>query len=96
MPETKISKQQIEVYMNKRKEGNTQNISAAKAGFSERSARNVENRNFQVTDKPRDWRTREDKFANVWDAELVPMLNEDPGLQAIIVIPESWHNPFFY
>ncbi|MBE9169615.1 hypothetical protein IQ238_19500 [Pleurocapsales cyanobacterium LEGE 06147] len=31
--------------------------------------------------KPRNWRTREDPFASVWDKELVPILNANPELK---------------
>ena len=31
--------------------------------------------------KPRDWRTRKDPLVNVWESELVPMLERQPQLQ---------------
>ena len=82
MPGKKIDRNQIGLYMKHRKEGKSQIVAAAKAGFSERSARNVEKRQFQEARKKRHWRTKEDPFENVWESELVAMLEQNPRLQA--------------
>ncbi len=68
--------------MKYRKEGKPQIVAAAKAGFGERSARNIKQRNFRETKSPHNWRTKEDPFKNVWDSELVSMLEHSPRLQA--------------
>lgn len=68
--------------MKYRKEGKSQVISAAKAGFSERSARNIQNRQFQEAKSKRVYRTRKDPFEDVWESELVPLLEKNPNLQA--------------
>lgn len=82
MPGRKINKIQIGLYMKHRKEGKPQITAAAKAGFSERSARNVEKRQYREAHAERDWKTRKDPFEQVWDSELVPMLDKNPTLQA--------------
>jgi hypothetical protein len=51
---------------------------AAAAGMSERSARTrPEDVLTSATRTPRDWRTRPAPFAEVWDAEVVPLLEAD-------------------
>lgn len=82
MPGKKINRIQIELYMKYRKEKRTQKVSAAKAGFSERSSRNIAQRDFQPAKAKRNWLTKKDPFETVWDKELVPMLEKHPSLQA--------------
>lgn len=82
MPGQRIKSKQIALYMNYRKDGYTQITAAAKAGFCERSARNIQNRNHQTAVGERDWRTRKDPFEDVWHSELVPLLEDRPRLQA--------------
>lgn len=86
MPGTRITDQQVRLYMNKRKH-HTQELAAAKAGISVRSARRIERDALLPSQKPRRyWRSRPDPFAGVWDAEVVPMLAGTPQLQAITVL----------
>jgi hypothetical protein len=82
MPGKRINFIQIGIYMKYRKEGNTQEVAAAKSGFSERSARNLKNRDYKEAKANRTWTTRKDPFAKVWDSELVPLLEKNPTLQA--------------
>lgn len=88
MPGRKINESQVKLYMNLRKEGYTQQTSAAKAGFSERSARNIEKRGYHVAPTPIRGSTRADPFTNVWETELVPMLEKEPRLQAKTLLEE--------
>ena len=81
MPGKRITKQQVKLYMENRKE-NSQKIAAAKAGFCERSARNVEKQGFEPVKVKRNWRTRKDPFDEAWENELLPLLQKEPGLQA--------------
>jgi hypothetical protein len=70
--------------MDARKAGCTQLTAAAKAGFSERSGRRIEAGTHQPKQgQPRDWRTRADPLAQVWDSELEPMLQREPKLEAM-------------
>ena len=75
MPGQRITKQQVKIYMEKRKDGDTQIIAAAKTGISERSGREIE-QGKHCSQKPacKPWRTRKDPFEKVWDSDIVPML----------------------
>ena len=67
----------------------SQVAAAAKAGISERSARRIEGGEMLPSQKPaRDWRTRKDPLAGVWDAEVVPLLRSDPLLNAVTLLEE--------
>ena len=68
--------------MQSRKNGKSQKIAAAQNGFSERSARNIEKRNFTEARPNHSWRTRKDPFETVWKNEVVPLLDKSPYLQA--------------
>ena len=54
MPGKRITKQQIRLYMESKQKGKVQKIAAAQAGFSERSARNIESRRYQSAHNQRD------------------------------------------
>ncbi|MDF6651854.1 IS21 family transposase, partial [Escherichia coli] len=72
--------------MSKRKH-HTQEVAAAKAGISVRSARNIEHDGRLPSQKPRRyWRSRPDPFSEVWESEVVPMLVNAPRLQAITIL----------
>lgn len=87
MPGSWITKQQVKIYMTSRHRGYTQTTSAAKAGISERSAREIESGKWMDPNKQsRHWRTRHDPLETVWEAELVPMLEKTPALQAITLL----------
>lgn len=69
--------------MDARESGCTQPTAAAKAGFSERTGRRIEAGVHQPhKGQPRDWRTRADPLAQVWNSELEPMLQRSPKLEA--------------
>lgn len=65
--------------MQHRKQGHSQAIAAAKTGISERSGRRIE-KSERSPPKPRHWRTRADPLEEVWDSELVPLLEREPSL----------------
>ncbi len=82
-----VTPHQIRVYMSARKQGWSQETAAAKAGFTERTGRRVEQRGgARGRSGARSWRTREDPFAEVWESELEPMLKAEPRLQAITLL----------
>ena len=65
----------------------SQELAAAKAGISERSARRIESLATLPSQTPRRyWRSRADPFADVWDAEVVPLLKGAPKLMAITLL----------
>jgi len=69
--------------MSNRKQGQTQEQASAKAGVSERSARRIEGGQISVLGHTeRHWRTRKDPFAEVWDSEVVALLERQPALDA--------------
>ena len=73
--------------MKTREHGYSQVTSAAKAGISERSGRNIEQAGAESQrHKTHDWRTRSDPLEKVWQSELVPLLQKSPGLTAITLL----------
>ena len=79
-----ITNQQVKLYM---KYQTTTNLSqaacAAKSGFSERSARIIDQgkHHTQLPYTPRQYKTRKSDIDNIWDTVLVPMLEDNPSLQ---------------
>jgi len=72
--------------MNSRKT-KSQELAAAKAGISERSARRIDMSATLPSQNPRRyWRSRVDPFIDVWDAELVPLLKSAPKLKAVTLL----------
>lgn len=87
MPGKWITSKQVKIYMNSRQLGNSQQLSSAKAGISERTGREIEHGKRQPPqNKERHWRTRPDPLAEVWSSELESMLAQSPGLQAITLL----------
>ena len=86
MPGKHITNQQVEIYMSSRKSGYSQEVSAAKSGFSERSGRDLDKGKRTITKPKRMGRTRKDPFIEVWETELVPMLESTPGLQPLTLL----------
>jgi transposase len=74
--------------MESKQKGSTQATAAAKAGFSERSARRLERRCFSPAKSKRSWRTRNDPLEEVWQSELVPLLQSQPALEARTLLEE--------
>ena len=65
----------------------TQELSAAKAGMSARSARRAERDATLPSQNPRRyWRSRPDPFAELWETEVVPLLKSAPKLMAITLL----------
>jgi hypothetical protein len=72
----------------------TQELAAAKAGMSVRSARRVEEEDVTLpSQRPRRyWRSRRDPFAGVWETEVVPLLKNAPRLMAITILRKLQEN----
>ncbi|RQQ41739.1 IS21 family transposase, partial [Burkholderia stagnalis] len=86
MSGTHITDQQVRLFMNKRKH-HTQEVAAAMAGMSVRTARRFEHgAHLPSQTPPRTWRTRPDPFADVWDSEVVPLLRHAPRLKAVTLL----------
>jgi len=88
VPGKKITDQQVRKYKAMRRQA-TQEIAAARMGISVRSARRIEKAEKLPSQRgPRHWRTRADPLAGVWEAELVPLLEAEPGLQGRTLFEE--------
>ncbi len=76
---------QVALYMKHRKNGKPQVKAAASAGIGERTARKLDTNQHssQKGQSPRDYRTRKDPLADVWESEINPMLSKQPGLLPI-------------
>ena len=65
----------------------SQELAAAKASISVRSARRIESAVTLPSQNPRRyWRSRANPFAQVWDSEIVPLLRSAPKLMAITLL----------
>ena len=83
-----ITSYQIRLFMQSKERGKSQAIAAAQAGFSERSAYNIVNRSFETAKRKRNWKTRSDPFEDVWQKEIVPLLESAPKLEARTLLEE--------
>jgi transposase InsO family protein len=73
-----VTDAQVRLLRQKRMEKKTQEAAAAAAGMSVRSARKWQTGALpSETKRPRTWRTHADAFAEVWQSELVPLLEAD-------------------
>ncbi len=70
--------------MNAKRKGHSQQIAAAKAGISARTARRIESGSHRPQrGRPRDWQTRADPLNGHWETDLLPMLEREPRLEPI-------------
>jgi hypothetical protein len=68
-----------------------QRIAAAKAGFSERTARRIETFRPMPSQQIANRRLRRrcaDPFDGLWDSEIRPMLEAHPGLRPVALLEE--------
>ena len=72
MAKSCITDQQYRLYMTHRQNGLSQSTAAAKAGFSEKTARRLRKAGMQPSARRRrhTYRSREDPFTDVWESEL--------------------------
>jgi len=78
----------MRLYMSSRPT-HTTTVSAAKAGFSPATGYRIEaDPRLPSQKKAPRGRRRPDPLADVWDAEIVPILKAAPGLRAIAVLAE--------
>lgn len=80
-----ITQQQVNLYMSYRNKYK-QNVSAAKAGISERTARRIDKGDFSPNKDQRNYRTRADPFDGDFEKHLVPLLSNDPLIQPITLM----------
>jgi transposase len=73
-----VTDAQVRLLRRKRMEGKTQEAAAAAAGMSVRAARKWEAGALPSEARaPRTWRTRKDPFEDVWEEDVVPLLERD-------------------
>lgn len=88
MPGRRINRTQVAKYMEHRK-GLEQEAAAAKVGISVRSARRIERAGGLASKQDaRQWRTRSDPLSRWWGAEIVPLLESAPALNAVTILEE--------
>jgi hypothetical protein len=86
MSGNRITDQQVRLYMTNRKH-HSQEIAAAKAGISVRTARRIETDVTLPSQKLRRyWRSRADPFIDVWDSIVVPLLRQAPQLMGVTLL----------
>ena len=86
MPGKPATDQQVGVYMSDRLQY-SQRAAAARAGFSDRTARRIEaDPRLPSQRKPVRGRTVSDPLAAVWEPVLLPILRADPAVQAITLL----------
>lgn len=88
MPGKRITDHQV-LKFKKLRRLHTQAAAAAKAGISERSARRIEPAESLPSQRPpRQWRTRPDPLASIWETDLLPLLRESPHLSGVTLLEE--------
>jgi transposase InsO family protein len=88
VPGKRITDLQVNKYKALRSE-HSQEAAAAKTGISVASARRMQTAVALPSQRPpRHWRTRADPLAEVWDTEVVPMLEGAPSLMAVTLLEE--------
>ncbi len=88
MPGKRITDLQVTKYKELRGR-NLQEVAAVKVGISVASARRLESAALLPSQKPaRQWRTRADPLSEVWESEVIPMLESAPALMAVTILEE--------
>lgn len=87
MPGNHITNRQVARYMNARNIGCSQIKSADGADISIRTARRLDG-GGRAAKAPRDYRTRPDPFADMWTAEIEPLLQRDACLRAVTLFAD--------
>jgi hypothetical protein len=83
-----ITQKQKELYMNLRNQGDTQELAAAKAGISTRSAKRIDKPKLNDCPHNKKRGVKKDPFEQVWLSDLVPLLEKEPTLQAITLLDD--------
>ena len=86
MPGKPVTDQQVRLYMQNRPR-HSQRLAAARAGFSERTARRIEaDPRLPSHRRVERGRTVPDPLAEVWETMLLPILERDPAVQAVTLL----------
>lgn len=88
MPGNRITDLQVTKYKELRGK-HSQEAAAVRTGISVASARRIESSVLLPSQRPlREWRTRADPLGEVWESEVIPMLQSAPALMAVTVLEE--------
>jgi hypothetical protein len=88
-----ITQQQVKLFMSYRNHPHhTQASAAAKAGISERSARRIEIGDHQAAKAQRNYATRKDPFNGLFEQIIIPLLEDNSGLQPITLLDVLEHH----
>jgi len=92
MPGKPITQEQVNLYMSYQKNSKqSQASAAAKAGFSERTARRIDNGEHKTAHIPRQYCTRKDPFNGLFEQHVVPLLEENPEFKGYPLNMNSAH-----
>jgi len=84
-----ITQEQVNLYMSyQNNPKQSQASAAAKAGFSERTARRIDKGEHKTMPLARQYRTRKDPFNGLFEQHIVPLLESDPELLPITLFDE--------
>lgn len=89
MVQQRIISHQARLYLKKRSEGLLQESAAAIAGISLRSGQRIEYSPEKYLNSPptqRNYRTRPDPFSDCWENQILPLLKQSPGLDALMIL----------
>ena len=81
-----VTDEQVRKLMKMNQTEVTQSVAAAKAGMSDKTARKYLRLGKlpSQNQKPRDWRTRPDDFAEIWE-EIEEILKRDASVEAVTI-----------
>ena len=86
MPGNPVNDQQVSLYMHDR-QTHSQRTAAARAGFSERTARRIDaDPRLPSQRKIERGRTVADPLTEVWERDLLPILEREPAVQAVTLL----------
>lgn len=86
MPGKQITKCQKRMYMERRSKGDNQELAAAKAGFSVRTAKRIDSKKPSEKKVDEQNNNSRDPLQRVWENDLVPLLEKNPKLQAVTLL----------
>jgi len=88
MPGKHITEQQLRLYM-KERQNHTQKVAAAKSGFSEKTAKRIDQNERSEPIKKRS-RTVVDPLEPIWESIVVPLLKEHDDITPIGILSHLW------
>jgi len=83
-----VTDRQVRILMESINKGASLKLSAAKSGMSEKRARKYRDSGKYPSQMKVEhtWRTRHDPFEEVWETEVKPLMETNPGLEGITIL----------